>query len=406
MRVALRSASVARGQWFGVGLVGFGVGCGGLSDEGAVAQPAAYAIVYDGPGESPRRLSVVSTLTARGTAELEAAGQGVPLPEPHQVLLAPDYTGTVYSPNEDALTELFIESGPSLREGRTVSLRGLWEGRRGGLSFIFVSPSNVYVFGNERAEIVVWNPREMTTRLISLGLDIADGYDVRVVGGTRRSEGEFMLITYSSADGGRAAHDLTLTRIDLDTDEVISHEVDERCTNLRSVVMPNGDLYLATSPTVAAENWLNSESSIQPCALRLRAGATSLDPAWQVSFGDWAGSMLWGDILRGSRGELLTLVAPESAAAGDPGGAYWAPIWQLWEVDPENGTAHRYGSLPNIAAYKYLRIDSRLHLRVPDTTDAQFETIGISETLTDVSDPESPVPGIRLPPTAMMLRFR
>jgi hypothetical protein len=393
----------------GVIVIVVGVGCGGdaTHEEPAPSEPAQYAIIY---GDTLRRLSVVSTLSAGGTAELEAAGQGVPLPMSNDLLVPLDHSGTAYVPRSDhTLTEVFIESGPALRVGRAISLASLIAGSSMGMGFLPISPGKAYLLRNDPTEILVWNREEMTTgRQFSLGLDIAEGYEYRAVSGSRVADGELTLITHSAASDGRAAYDLTITRIDIATDQVISHEVDGRCTGLRGATLSNGDLYMATRVEVAARNWPPLGSSVEPCALRLRAGETSLDPSYRVSFGDWVGSRLWGGTLPGARGELLTLVASESAAQSEPrGAALREPIWQLWEVDPELQSARPHGSLPSITAFDYLIPDSRVHLRVPDPIDIDSESTAVPETLIDIAEPSAPVPGIRLPAeTVSVFRFR
>jgi hypothetical protein len=355
-------------------------------------------------------LSVVSTLSARGTAELEAAGQGVPLPMSDDIFVPLDHSGTVYAPRSDhTLTEVFIESGPALRVGRAISFASLIAESALSVGFLPISPGKIYLLRNDPTEILVWNPEEMTTgKQFSLGLDIAEGYQYRAVSGTRVADGELTLATYSAASDGRAAYDLTITRIDMTTDEVISHEVDGRCTGLGGATLSNGDLYMATRVEVAASNWPPLESSVEPCVLRLRAGETSLDPSYRVSFGDWVDSRLWGGALPGAHGKLLTFVASESAAqSASRGGASWEPIWQLWEVDPERQSARPHGSSPSIRAFDYLVMGSQVILRVPDPIDLGSESAAVPETLIDITDPSSPVPGIRLPAdTVSVFRFR
>jgi hypothetical protein len=85
----------------------------------------------------------------------------------------------------------------------------------------------------------------------------------------------------------------------------------------------------------------------------------------------------------------------------------WEPIWQLWGVDPERQSAHPHGSLPSITAFDYLVVDSQVHLRVPDPLDTGSESPAAPETLFDIAEPASPVPGIRLPAeTVGVFRFR
>src|SRR5690606_23979804 len=171
--------------------------------------------------------------------------------------------------------EYFIEPGPVLRAGRSVFLQAIPPGR--GLGFLLISPAKVYVYAGSSPEFLVWNRREMAvTKRVPLGVGVADGYDSRTLVGSRLEGGELLVITHSGSGPARVAHDLTVSRVDVETDEVISHEVDDRCTGLRGVSVPNGDLYLATRSEVAVEHWPFSEGSIRPCALRLRAGATSL----------------------------------------------------------------------------------------------------------------------------------
>lgn len=378
-----------------MGLAGVALGCGAASD----GDDRAYAIIYGGRDQVTRRLSVVSTLAAGGTAELEAS-ESVLLPAAHSAMFALDASGVAYALDYGAgvIHEYFIEPGPVLRAGRSVFLQAIPPGR--GLGFLVISPAKVYVYGSS-PEFLVWNRREMTvTKRVALGVGVADGYDSRTLAGSRLEGGELLVITYSGSGPARVAHDLTVSRIDVATDEVISHEVDDRCTGLRGVSVPNGDLYLATRSEVAVEHWPFSEGSIRPCALRLRAGATSLDPSWQVSFSDWVGSTLWGGLINGARGELLTLVAPEAEAAADPSIAPSEAIWQIWEVDAERGTARVHTPLLTTASPRYLRSDDRLYLLVPDSS-------GPGDTLFDISDPSSSLPGIRLPPlTTSVLRFR
>lgn len=380
-----------------MGLLGSALGCGASGEAGG----PAYAIVHAGPEPDTLRLSVVSTLDASGTAELEAS-ESVPLPAEHASMFTLDVSGVAYALDRaaSAFQAYTIGPGPELRARRAVSLPvSLFDA--GALSLISVSSTKVYVYVHSSVELLVWNPRQMTvTRRVPLGLGVADGYGSRAFVGSRLAGDELIVITHSWSDPARLAHDLTLSRVDVTTDAVISHEVDERRTGLRALSLPSGDLYLATRLEVAVEHWPFTESPVRPCALRLRAGAASLDPSWQASFSDWVGSPFWGGLVAGARGELLVLVAPEAEAAVDPIAALTQPIWQTWEVDLERDAARVHLPLSTTAYPRYQRFDDRLYLQVPDAS-------GLGDTLVDVSDPSSLVPGIRLPPfTSSVLRVR
>lgn len=364
----------------------------------------AYALLHASGDGTGLRLSVVSTLGPSGTAELEAAGDGALVPAPHLSLFTLEHSGVAYSPDpfHGILQEFFVERGPMLWAGRDMPLDPVSRNGEALVSLIPISTTKVYLYDHFRAGVAVWNPREMTlTRQFDVGLGIAGGYSFRTFVGSRLDGSELLLLTHSWSDARQVAHDLTVTRIDVETDTVLSHELDERCTGLGATTLPNGDLYLATRPEVAVAQWRATESSIRPCALRLRAGSTSLDPSWQTSFGDALDSSVWGGLHVGARGELLTLVASETEATADPDGALWAPIWQLWEVDPESGSAQPHGTLPSLPVASHLSLDSTLYLRLPSDTAEQ------GDTLLDISDPSAPVAGIRLPPgTTGILRIR
>jgi hypothetical protein len=373
--------------------------CGGAGDE-----DPAYAIIgnpgYEG---QPSKLFVVSTLTAEGEAELE--GQpGVPLPVP--LFYMPHRSGVAYGFDaEQNLLELSVESAPVLRESRRLSLASLDPGvTRSRYVPIFISPTKVYLYSPSTLRMLVWNPREMAaTHAFSLGLDIAEGFDSRSYAAARIIDGQLVLITHSGLSGADPAFDLTVTLIDLEADEVLSHEVDPRCTDVRSFLADDGDLYLTTPPAVAVAHRQRAEGA-EPCVLRMLAGHTSLDSDYQGSFTDFVGSRLWGSLMRGPSGEPMLLVAPEveaDAVGADLGSQLWAPIWQLWRVDLKRDSATRYDSLPRVTGYQqYAYVDSRLYLRLADSLTG-------GETLVDISDPARPTPGLHLPfDTQTLFRLR
>jgi hypothetical protein len=116
---------------------------------------------------------------------------------------------------------------------------------------------------------------------------------------------------------------------------------DERCTTmLPSLTTPAGDTYwFSDQYNTYARLGHGPDNGVPDCALRLRAGATSFDPTWQLDVGSRTGGAAALAVLQGGASTIWLRVFDDSAVQlpepADFETIDTAPAWQWYLLDVE-----------------------------------------------------------------------
>ena len=221
-----------------------------------------------------------------------------------------------------------------------------------------VSETKAYFVDTSSAQLIVWNPRAMEA-IESIPLE---GFDP--------PEGQRQIVTRAGQIDGRLflwslyqnAEEILTSRtafgfLDPETDEITIDTTDD-CGALGDtwVSTSNGDTYFSSTTTAAMEHALGLPGSFEPCALRVRAGASELDPTYLEKLNgltDLAPTPTGGVFDGGNDRSLLLAYNQDVEGALPIDGSMTArelaslPAWDFYEVVLGSGQpASRLEDLP------------------------------------------------------------
>lgn len=235
-----------------------------------------------------------------------------------------------------------------------------------------VNAQKAYLFNGTDGSHVVWNPTtlEITGEIPGPGVG-RDGYQlesIAVVRGTRMYR-VFTLLNYDTWEFLAAPQYLAV--YDVEADKLLEVVEETRCPQLysRPFIDEAGDIYFSNfiwTPVLSLTG-----SYPKSCALRVKNGADTFDPDFQLSFADLTGGRP-GGILRylGDGKALLDVFHAERAtidAATDAQELANSTNWRLWSVDLNGKTGAPLDGFDfKAAGYQDVHVDGRSFLMVPN----------------------------------------
>ena len=263
------------------------------------------------------------------------------------------FTGSFETPT---LTRWDIVDG-ELAEGDTVSFMNL------GLSSVAAASSDslqvfsdtkAYFFDQSSLQIVVWDPTAMT---VTGSIDVApifappQGLAVSRIRATQIG-GRFVVWGhYQNAQGVGVAR-AVFAFVDPETDEIVS-DTSDQCGGFlsASITTSNGDTYFGSTGVVAIDFALGLEGSFEPCALRVRAGATEIDSSFVADLNQLTGVGPTAGPFTGSGTTGFLFAYDPVAVPPDPMLTSFEhlqiPNWRLYEVElGSTGPARLVEELP------------------------------------------------------------
>ena len=210
----------------------------------------------------------------------------------------------------------------ALVQGETVSFFNF------GLSSLASLSSQIQVFSDTKAyyfdpgftQIIVWNPATMETiEAIPLpGFEPPEGLLPSSIRAARIDDRMVVWGSFANQERTSVAG-AVFAFVNLETDEVVTDTSDD-CGGFPSafVTTPNGDTYFGTGTVPAVNHALGLEGSYEPCALRVRAGATEIDSTYVADLNQLTGVGPTGGPFGGSGTKGLLLAWDASVQAIDP----------------------------------------------------------------------------------------
>ncbi|WP_437321492.1 hypothetical protein [Sorangium sp. So ce385] len=229
----------------------------------------------------------------------------------------PDGGGALFVASDAAptVTRYDLEANGSLKKGATVSFQGqgLAKIDEYGGQFQFVSETKAYFFDGYTAQVVIWNPKEMTvTGAIPLDALVLGDATLTFTAAPLRVDGA--VISFAGwRNGPEVPSQAGIVVVDTATDEA-TVVTDDRCGYVRDgAVGPDGKIYMATEAYGAAVHRLNPDSAAAPCMLRFDLEAGAFDPDFHVELGSLFDGDAAGSLIVGSGGEAYLRVLDEGA---------------------------------------------------------------------------------------------
>lgn len=213
------------------------------------------------------------------------------------------------------ITRLDLQEDGTLAPGARVSFANLGVTGFFGLSsisFRIVSPTRAYYFDNPTAQVIVFDPTEMT---VTTTIDISDAVvpDFQLVGFVAaRRDAQFVFVTSYRDNNGGGFRQTGLVLVDLNDDSV-TVTMDDRCGGLdRAAIGADGTIYAASNEFAAIDNVLELDLLPDTCVLRIPPGSDTFDPSYQEDPSDWVGAPV-GNISQGPDGTALVWAFDETA---------------------------------------------------------------------------------------------
>jgi hypothetical protein len=215
----------------------------------------------------------------------------------------------------------------------------------------FISDTKAYYFDETGAQIIIWNPLELTiTGRIDVGVIARPGLDASIIRENYpQRPGRLLTSVRWSADGERLAMETGLLVIDTDRDVVANFEVDTRCVAATEVaMMANGDVYFGTTADELAYNAQVRGSSRPGCHLRVLAGEDRFDPGYALQLSPLVEGRAACDVIpSGVDGEVLFRALDESLSPWtlDNDVVGEAEAWEYHRLNVASGEVTRESEL-------------------------------------------------------------
>lgn len=290
-----------------------------------------------------------------------------------------------------------LDAAGSLVQGASISLldygvTGLWD------TLYFVSPTKAYYPDRDGGQLIVWNPAEMRVLgSIALPETRREGY-LSLYGYAPIWRGGELLISVGWFDwdvNDSVLPETGLVVLDTATDRVLRVDVDTRCGGVTwPVAGASGETYLVSSALAGAAHRLGRLSTA-PCALRIPADESEIDPNYFMPLGGITPSDLVGEPMPANGGGVLLRAFDDALAGAEAPAATWEltgqAAWRWWRWDPAANTAAAITELPpSTADVLWFQADGRVW--GTETTADYSET-----TLIDLSAEGGPRRGLTVP---------
>lgn len=311
-----------------------GGGAGGEGGSGSDDQEPVYAVVTQIFGESDNTSYIVTQSDLSGD-EL-SLDSGIEI-NGRAIAAGPTNGGSLFVGTDlgATVTRYDLAADGTLQEGPEVSFAGAGLTSVGEYAgqFQFVAEDKAYFFDGSTAQVVVWNPEEMTyTESLDLSSLVFEGELLTFGGAPLRSGDDVLAFAgWRTSDNSQVPDRAAVVMVDTETDEV-TIATDERCGYVRDgVLASDGFVYLATEAFGAAVHHMNAENASAPCLLRFDPEAGEFDDSFHVDlttlFDDAvAGTLLIGP---GNQPYLLALDAADYDGPPVPRVLASSPFWQL-----------------------------------------------------------------------------
>ncbi|TKD11804.1 hypothetical protein [Polyangium fumosum] len=309
-------AACSDGDGDGTGGTGGSGGTGGQGGGGGSATGPLYALTTQvfgaNGGDNTSYILVTDKLGGDATLTLdngvEIAGRALGV--------GPEDGGAVFIVGDAGpiVTRYDLQADGTLRAGTTMSFQGKGIATIGEYhgQFQFVSETKAYFFDGATAQVIVWNPKDMTiTGDIKLNeLVIADTTLTFTAAPLRLGDDVITFAAYRKGPEVPSRSAVVVVNGKTDQATVVT---DDRCGYVRDGIEgPDGKIYLATEAYGSAVHRLNEANAAPPCMLRFDPTTKTFDAAFHVELNTLFGGQTAGSLIRGPGNEAFLRVLDES----------------------------------------------------------------------------------------------
>jgi hypothetical protein len=295
------------------------------------------------------------------------------------------------------LTQYKLDRDSKLQKGSTASLQS-----HGLKSFFandlyYVSPTKAYLPDPDGAQLVTIDPSNMKVLgTVALPDTVRPGYlPVYSYDFVKRDGKVLFTVGWFDYDNDKILPETGLVVLDTATDRALRTDVDKRCAGItQPVTLASGDTYFPSSALAAASYQLGI-LSLEPCALRIKAGADAFDTGYVAKLRELQGGAVAGEPIPAGGDELflrvfdatLATIKPETASWGITSQLAWR--WVRW--NPLTNALTKLDTLePATADTLWFEVDGRVF---GSQTAADYS----STKLIELNAPGGPRPGLTSP---------
>ncbi|EAU62038.1 hypothetical protein [Stigmatella aurantiaca] len=326
------------------------------------AAASQYAIVTQTAVDGASVSYIVVTDTVDHTEKLSLANENAIEVTGRAVVSAPEEGSFLRELWRDGHSLQLTEAGV-VEKGATVSFagRGVQEIGEYQQQFRFISETKAYFFDASSAQVIIWNPTDMTVTgvipfneavlpntLLSFSaqpLDVANQIIIpmawRPSTGTTVTKQAGVLVVNPSNDSLKFVKK--------------NFKESENCGWVRDgVVGPNGQIYLSTEAYGAASYRVHRDEAnvLKPCLLKFDPQSHTFDDTFFVDLTTLTNGISAGSVLQGPAGKTYLRVLDEASfpsqitADTSPRVLASAAAWKWWDIKLDTLTATPVATLP------------------------------------------------------------
>ncbi|AKF08730.1 hypothetical protein [Sandaracinus amylolyticus] len=301
------------------------------------------------------------------------------------------------------------QDGTTLEEGDTVSFAGAGVTSIGEYQdqLQFVSETKAYYFDGRSAQMIVWNPSEMT---VERAVDLSELVIERALltfstNAVRHGEHIVFPLGWRSDVDARIISVAGVLVVDT-RDDSFTVARDERCGYVRTAAEgDDGRLYLATEAYGSAVHRVVAANAPAPCLLRLDESWSAFDTSFHVELSTLVGGATAGSLVQSDGATTWIRVLDESAVTvtpeTNPRVLASTRAWQWWRITlgPTPTAAVQEIGTSNGSEF-LLNVDD--HAVIPEFASDRSQTVLRDASDGTPSDANVTVPGL----TFSLVRIR
>ncbi|WP_164021055.1 hypothetical protein [Pyxidicoccus trucidator] len=276
----------------------------------------------------------------------------------------PMKSGSLYvSSSEGAeVTRYDLTTEGTLEKKATVSFQGRGVASIGEYQnqFQFISNTKAYYFDGRTAQLIVWNPTDMTlVNAVTInGLATEGAVTTFATHPVRTGNLVIMPVGWRPSAGVGITKQAGLVVVDTTTDAVTLVK-DDRCGYVRDGVLgPDGMVYVATEAYGAAVFRVAGGSTPVPCLLKFNPQTRTFDTTFYRELSTLTGGAATGSLLPGPQGTAYLRVLDETVytvnAGTHPRVVASAQAWTWWQLRLDTLTATKVSTLPASTGSSFL----------------------------------------------------
>lgn len=273
-------------------------------------------------------------------------------------------SGTLYVSSSAGanVTRYELNSSGKLEQKAVVSFAGKGVATIGEYQnqFQFISGTKAYYFDGRTAQVIVWNPTDMTVTNAVAIPNLAEAGAVATFATHPVRTGNLVLVPvgWRTTAGTGVIKKAGVVVVDSTTDSV-KLVTDDSCGYVRDgVLAPDGKVYLATEAFGAAVHRVAPGNNPAPCLLKFDPQTQSFDTDFYKDLNSLTNGSATGSLLAGPPGTAYVRVLDEGvytvAPDASPRAVASAQAWTWWQLRFDTLTATKVGTLPASTGSSFL----------------------------------------------------